>query len=104
MLATGTNLLTDIEHSFYARCVFGGSLHTAGPDDRCIACGEPFPCPTGLSTYAHIRPRQLEPNPRCAACNSGGMFHPMHQWWTCDVRLSSGDLCGCTVTDQPLTL
>jgi hypothetical protein len=32
------------------------------------------------------------------------MYHPLHKWWTCDVRLPGGDVCGCAVTDQPLKL
>ena len=80
------------------------ALHTAGPGDRCLACGEPFPCPTDLARYSHILPRQLGPNQRCAVCGDGQMFHLMHKWWTCDVRLPGGDPCGCTVTDRPLAL
>jgi hypothetical protein len=30
-------------------------LHNAGADGRCEACGEPFPCPTGIAIYETVK-------------------------------------------------
>jgi hypothetical protein len=34
-------------------------LHNRGADGLCEACGEPFPCPTGLAIYEAVK-RQLD--------------------------------------------
>lgn len=79
-----------------------------GPHGRCWRSlrrlRRALPCPSYLASHDHIQARRLEPNPRCAACQSGGMYHPMHKWWACDVRLPDGEFCGCTVTDRPVAL
>jgi hypothetical protein len=38
-----------------------GPLHNVGVDGLCEACGEPFPCPTGLAIYDAVK-RELECN------------------------------------------
>ena len=44
--------------------MFRGPLHNRGSDGRCEACGEPFPCPTGLAIYEAVK-RELEhPTPQ----------------------------------------
>ncbi len=48
-----------------------------------------------------VKPRQLDPNPRCYECKSpdprgrAPMFHPEHKWEPCWVRMPSGEECGC---------
>jgi hypothetical protein len=38
-----------------------GELHNRGADGRCEACGEPFPCPTGIAVYdAVVTERKLK--------------------------------------------
>ncbi len=37
-----------------------GELHNRGSAGRCEACGEIFPCPTGLAIYEAVK-RELEP-------------------------------------------
>jgi hypothetical protein len=39
--------------------MFTGPLHNRGVDDRCEACGEPFPCPTGIAIFEAVK-RELE--------------------------------------------
>ena len=36
-----------------------GPLHNRGTDALCGACGEPFPCPTGIAIYEAVK-RELE--------------------------------------------
>src|SRR5438132_1647268 len=46
-----------------------GELHNRGSAGRCEACGEMFPCPTGLAIYEAVKrelehpTRQPEPEP-----------------------------------------
>jgi hypothetical protein len=63
-------------------------------------------CPRFEDWYASVKPRQRDANPRCRSCSSPDpngrppMFHPEHRWGPCEVRLSGGDYCGCTVGVQ----
>ena len=41
-----------------------GPLHDRGPDGNCTACGEPFPCPTGMAIYTAVRREVEHPTPR----------------------------------------
>jgi hypothetical protein len=49
--------------------------------------------------YAQVKPRNLDPNPRCYECKSDDlsgrapMFHPAHRWGPCEVRMPGGELC-----------
>lgn len=36
-----------------------GELHNRGSAGHCEACGEPFPCPTGLAIYEAVK-REIE--------------------------------------------
>jgi len=44
-----------------------------------------------------VKPRQLDPNPRCPDCKTGPMFHPAHPFEPCWVKLPGGQMCGCIV-------
>ncbi len=39
--------------------MLNGLLHNRGEDGNCEACGEPFPCSTGLAIYEAVK-RNLE--------------------------------------------
>src|SRR5713226_3907241 len=41
------------------RLMLRGELHNRGSAGRCEACGEIFPCPTGLAIYEAVK-RELE--------------------------------------------
>ena len=43
--------------------------------------------------YANVKPRDIDPNPRCPDCKTGPMFHPAHRWGPCWVKLPGGELC-----------
>ena len=61
-----------------------------------------MPEPTEPDPYAWVKPRRIDPNPRCPECKSpdprgrAPMFHPAHKWGPCQVRMPGGDPCGCT--------
>jgi hypothetical protein len=56
--------------------------------------------------YANVKPRDLDPNPRCYECKSpdprgrAPMFHPAHRWGPCEVRMPGGNRCGCMADVQ----
>jgi hypothetical protein len=53
-----------------------GPLHDRGANGRCEACGEPFPCPTGLAIYDMVK-RELEhPSPPPAAAPAQRHLEP----------------------------
>jgi hypothetical protein len=60
-------------------------------------------CPLFDAWYDSVKPRQRDVNPRCPSCTSPDtdgrppMFHPVHRWQPCDVRMPDGAVCGCMV-------
>jgi hypothetical protein len=43
-----------------------------------------------------IKPRRLDPMPRCANCQTGGLHHPLHRWGLCIVTELGRGRCPCT--------
>jgi hypothetical protein len=58
-----------------------GELHNRGTASRCEACGEIFPCPTGLAIYEAVK-RELEhptpPPPPTPATTSPAIAPPLY--------------------------
>jgi hypothetical protein len=44
-----------------------GELHNRGSAGRCEACGEIFPCPTGLAIYEAVKHELEHPSPPATA-------------------------------------